>query len=47
MKCLILSNGLRPANIVTTMPSLLEGMLAHPYSKETVRQFLEDSKKLV
>lgn len=35
------------ADIVTAMPSLLEGMLVHPYSKETVRQFLEDSKKLV
>ena len=35
------------ADIVTAVPSLLEGMLVHPYSKETVRQFLEDSKKLV
>lgn len=35
------------ADIVTTVPSLLEGMLIHPYSKETVRQFLEDSKKLI
>lgn len=35
------------ADIVTVVPSLLEGMLVHPYSKETVRQFLDDSKKLV
>lgn len=35
------------ADIVTAVPSLIEGMLVHPYSKETVRQFLEDSKKLV
>ena len=35
------------ADIVTAMPSLLEGMLVHPYSKETVQMFLEDGKKLV
>ena len=34
------------ADIVTTVPSLLEGMLVHPYSKETVQMFLEDGKKL-
>lgn len=34
------------AHIVTAAPSLLETMLVHPYSKETVRQFLEDSAKL-
>ncbi len=34
------------ADIVTTLPSLIEGMLVHPYSKETVRQFLEDGAKL-
>lgn len=34
------------ADIVTAMPSLLEGMLVHPYSKETVRQFLEDGARL-
>ncbi len=34
------------ADIVTAVPSLLEGMLVHPYSKETVRQFLEDGAKL-
>ena len=35
------------ADIVTAAPQLLEGMLVHPYSKETVRQFLQDGKKLV
>lgn len=30
------------AHIVTTVPSLLEGMLVHPYSKETVQMFLRD-----
>ena len=34
------------ADIVTAVPSLIEGMLVHPYSKETVRMFLEDGKKL-
>jgi len=34
------------ADIVTAVPSLLEVMLVHPYSKETVRQFLEDGAKL-
>jgi transaldolase len=34
------------ADIVTAVPHLLEGMLVHPYSKETVRQFLEDGAKL-
>lgn len=34
------------ADIVTTVPSLLETMLVHPYSKETVRMFLEDGAKL-
>jgi transaldolase len=34
------------ADIVTTVPSLLEGMLVHPYTKETVRMFLEDGKRL-
>jgi transaldolase len=33
------------AHIVTVMPDLLKGMLVHPYSKETVKQFLDDSKK--
>jgi len=30
------------AHIVTAMPSLIEGMIVHPYSKETVQQFLRD-----
>lgn len=34
------------ADIVTAVPGLLEGMLVHSYSKETVRQFLEDAAKL-
>lgn len=34
------------ADIVTAVPGLLEGMLVHPYSKETVRQFLQDGAKL-
>ena len=34
------------AHIVTTTPSLIEGMLIHPYSKETVKMFLEDATKL-
>jgi transaldolase len=33
------------AHIVTTVPSLLEGMLVHPYSKETVQMFLRDGAK--
>ena len=34
------------ADIVTAVPHLVQGMLVHPYSKETVRQFLEDGKRL-
>jgi len=34
------------AHIVTVTPKLLEGMIVHPYSKETVRMFLNDSIKL-
>ncbi len=34
------------ADIVTALPALIEGMLVHPYSKETVRMFLEDSQRL-
>ena len=30
------------AHIVTAMPNLIEGMIVHPYSKETVQQFLRD-----
>tara|TARA_B100000315_G_scaffold259215_1_gene314255 strand:- start:1041 stop:1721 length:681 start_codon:yes stop_codon:yes gene_type:complete len=33
------------AHIVTVTPSLIQGMLVHPYSKETVQMFLEDGKK--
>jgi len=35
------------ADIVTVLPVFLEGMLLHPYSKETVRQFLEDGGRLM
>jgi transaldolase len=31
------------AHIVTVLPGLLEGMLVHPYSKETVQMFLRDA----
>ena len=31
------------AHIVTVAPKLLEGMLIHPYSKETVQMFLRDA----
>jgi transaldolase len=34
------------AHIVTTTPNLLEGMLVHPYTKETVKMFLDDAVKL-
>jgi len=33
------------AHIVTVAPKFLEGMIVHPYSKETVQQFLRDAKK--
>jgi len=33
------------AHIVTVTPDLLKGMIVHPYSKETVQQFLRDAKK--
>lgn len=33
------------AHIVTVLPNLLEGMLVHPYSKETVKMFLDDALK--
>ena len=32
------------AHIVTVSPSLINGMIVHPYSKETVKMFLEDGK---
>ncbi|MBM3150396.1 MAG: transaldolase, partial [Chloroflexi bacterium] len=31
------------AHIVTVLPDLLNGMIVHPYSKETVQQFLRDA----
>ncbi|MFA5844048.1 MAG: transaldolase family protein [Coriobacteriia bacterium] len=31
------------AHIVTVVPSLVEGMIVHPYSKETVQMFLRDA----
>jgi len=34
------------AHIVTVTPNLLKGMIIHPYSKETVQQFLNDAVKL-
>ena len=34
------------AHYVTVVPPLLEGMIIHPYSKETVRQFLADAAKM-
>jgi transaldolase len=34
------------AHIVTVVPSFLDGMIVHPYSKETVKMFLDDAKKL-
>jgi len=33
------------AHIVTVTPDLLKGMIVHPYSKETVQEFLRDAKK--
>jgi len=33
------------AHIITVAPKFLEGMIVHPYSKETVQQFLRDAKK--
>lgn len=33
------------AHYVTVIPSLLEGMIIHPYSKETVQMFLADAAK--
>ena len=33
------------AHIITVVPKFLEGMIVHPYSKETVQQFLRDAKK--
>lgn len=33
------------AHIVTTTPDLIEGMITHPYTKETVQMFLRDGAK--
>ena len=33
------------AHIVTVIPKFLDGMIVHPYSKETVQMFLEDAAK--
>ena len=33
------------AHIVTVVPSFLDGMIVHPYSKETVKMFLDDAAK--
>jgi transaldolase len=34
------------AHFITVIPNLLEGMIVHPYSKETVRMFLADADKI-
>jgi transaldolase len=34
------------AHVVTVLPDFLRGMLVHPYSKETVQQFLRDAARL-
>jgi len=34
------------AHIVTVTPKLVEGMIVHPYSKETVQQFLKDAENI-
>jgi transaldolase len=34
------------AHLVTVTPNLLEGMIVHPYSKETVQMFLKDAAKI-
>lgn len=33
------------SHIVTVLPKFLEGMIVHPYSKETVQMFLVDAEK--
>ena len=35
------------AHFVTVSPSLLEGMIIHPYTRETVKMFLSDAEKLL
>jgi transaldolase len=34
------------AHIVTVLPDLIKGMIVHPYTKETVKMFLDDALKL-
>ena len=34
------------AHIITCTPNIIEGMIVHPYTKETVQMFLNDSKKI-
>lgn len=34
------------AHIVTSTPNLINGMIVHPYSKETVQMFLGDAEKV-
>jgi transaldolase len=34
------------AHIVTATPKLIEGMIVHPYSKETVQMFLKDAENI-
>jgi transaldolase len=34
------------SHIVTVLPKFLEDMIVHPYSKETVQQFLRDAQKV-
>lgn len=33
------------ADIITVIPDILQGMIVHPYSKETVQMFLRDAAK--
>lgn len=33
------------AHIVTVLPAFMDGMIVHPYSKETVKMFLDDAAK--
>jgi transaldolase len=35
------------AHIVTVTPELLEGLIVHPYTKETVKMFLKDATSLL
>jgi transaldolase len=34
------------ADIVTATANLIEGMIVHPYSKDTIQMFLRDGEKL-